>query len=153
MGAGIVKKAVAAAAAVLVTTSVLSGAAVVPGSATEDRAVHTKRLVLHETASHNLGKRAFAGTDKIRSRHSHELVGYDSYTGTFYPRKEKAVLDVAMALKGGVIVGRVSLDDFTKYRFDGRILKGTGKYKGIEGTATGRLTDSKKTYLTLKYHL
>jgi hypothetical protein len=110
-------------------------------------------LVLRETASHRVGKGAFTGTDTIRSRRSHEIIGYDSFTGKIYPRQEKAVLDVAMSFKGGVIVSRVTLDDFETNQFDGRILKGTGKYKGIEGTVTGRLTNSTKTYVTLKYRL
>jgi len=150
-----VKKAAVAAAAALVTTSVLSGAAAVPGAATEERgdAVHTKRFVLHEISSKRIGKRTFAGSDKVRSRSSGEVVGFDSYTGKFYPRQQKVVLDVGMALKGGIIVGRVKVTDFESNRFQGRILKGSGKYAGIEGTATGREAPGGKTYLTLRYHL
>lgn len=158
-GVGIMKKAVAAAAAALVATSALSGAAAaVPGVATEKErgdAVHTKRFVLHEIASNQLGERTFAGSDKVRSRSSGKLVGFDSYTGKFYPRQDKVVLDVGMALKGGIIVGRVKITDFDSNRFKGRILKGSGKYAGIEGTVTGRQGGQlgEKTYLTLRYHL
>ena len=140
----------AATAAALVATTVLSGAAVMPGSATEDRAMHTKRLVLHEIASHEVGRYAFAGADTARSRSTHEVVGYDSYTGKFYPATNKVVIDVAFALKGGVIVGRVSLSE-TEERFHGRILKGTGRYNGIEGTITGR--EGRNVYLTMHYRL
>ena len=146
------KKAAIAAAVALVATSVLSGAAVMPGAATEDRSPHTKRFVLHETSGHDLGGRTFAGTDTIRSRHSHEVVGFDSFTGKFYPRQDKAVLDAAFSLRGGIIVGRVTLTGPTGH-FTGRILKGTKNYNGIGGTITGRLTDSPRTFLTLHYHL
>ena len=146
------KKSAVAVAAALVATSVLSGAAVMPGAATEDRSPHTKRFVLHETAGHDVGNRSFAGTDKIRSRHSHEVLGFDSFTGKFYPRTNKVVLDVAFALKGGIIVGRVSFHGSDPH-FDGPILKGTSNYKGIGGTIEGRLTDSRKTFVTLHYHL
>ena len=146
------KKSAAAAAAVLVATSVLSGAAVMPGAATEDRSPHTKRFVLHETASHGLGDRTFAGTDKVRSRHSGQLVGFDTFTGKFYPRTNKVVIDTAFALRGGIIVGRLSIHGSDPH-FDGPILKGTGNYKGIGGTIEGRLTNSRRTFLTLHYHL
>ena len=144
--------AAAAASAALVATTVLSGAAVMPGAATEDRSPHTKRFVLHETGSHSVGERAFAGSDKIRSRHSHEVVGFDSTTGKYFPRMNKSVADLAFALKGGIIVGRLSFDASDPH-FAGRILKGTGNYKGIGGTIEGRLTNSRKTFLTLHYHL
>ena len=116
--------------------------------------MHTKRLVVREVESQSLGDRTFTGTDRIRSRWSGKVVGYDSYTGKFYQRQEKVVLDMANALKGGIIVTRVTIDDFDSNRFDGRILKGTGKYAGIEGTLEGRTSnDPDKMYVTLRYHL
>jgi hypothetical protein len=60
------------------------------------------------------------------------------------------VIDVAFALKGGVIVGRVSLTE-DEERFHGRILKGTGKFNGIEGTITGR--EGRNVSVTLHYRL
>jgi hypothetical protein len=101
----IVKRPAVAAAAALVATSALSGAAAVPGAATEKgQTMHTKRLVVREVESQSLGDRTFTGTDRIRSRWSGKVVGYDSYTGKFYQRQEKVVLDMANALKGGIIV-------------------------------------------------
>ncbi len=38
-------------------------------------------------------------------------------------------------------------------RFDGPILRGTGKYSGIEGTVTGRATEGQRTFYTLHYRL
>ena len=115
-------------------------------------AVHTKRLVLHETASHGVSPRTAVGTDTIRSRRTHEVIGFDSFTGTFYPREDRAVFDVAFAFQRGIITARVTLT-FSDARFNGRILKGTGAFKGVEGTVTGRSTDSPKTFITLHYRL
>jgi len=152
-----VKRVAAAAAAMVVGLTALSGAAATSGSAAagDAKVQHHKKLVLRETASRDLSRRTFAGTDKVKSASSRELVGFDSYTGRFYPHKQKAVLQVAFALKGGIIIARVSAT-FTSDSpppISGRILKGTGKYKGIDGTVTGRLTDSDKVFITLHYRL
>lgn len=151
------KRAAAAAAAMFVGLTALTGAAATTGSATavDAKEQHSKKLVLRELASQDLSRRTFAGADKVKSAASGELVGYDSYTGKYYPRKQKAVLQVALALKGGIIVARVSAT-FTSDSpppINGRILKGTGKYKGIDGTVSGRLTESDRVPITLNYRL
>jgi hypothetical protein len=149
----------------LVGATALSGAAVLPGTAalprtatagshTSDSAAvtYSKRFVLHEVSSHNLGRFNFAGVDKVKSRHSGEVVGYDSFTGEFFPSENKVVIDVAVALKGGIIVGRVhGSGNFDT--FQGRILKGTGKYKNIRGIISGRSAGGNKTFVKLIYRL
>jgi hypothetical protein len=145
------KKAAAAAAAALATTAALSGAAATPGVATEDRAAHTKRLVLNQIAFTQLGNNSLVGADKVRSRATGKVVGYDSLTITFNPQTATASVDVALALRGGLIVGRVKVEE-TSEHFEGRILTGTGKYKGIEGTITGR-EPGRNVYVTLRYRL
>ena len=144
------KKSVVAAAA-LVGASALTGSAVLPGSATTAAPeMHTKRLVLTQSDEHNVGGgAAFVGSDTVRSESSREIVGYDAITGKFYPKQEKFVVQIALALKGGIIVGRVSAKGEVR-EFDGRILKGTGKYKGIDGTIHGRFS-RQKVHLTLHY--
>lgn len=142
----------AVAAVALVGASALTGSAVLPGSATSAAPeMHTKRLVLQELGSREIGKSTFAGADKIRSAKTREVVGFDTYTARYYRSKDKVVLQVALALKGGVMVGRVSFGG-RESRFDGRILKGSGKYSGVEGTISGRSTRDKTT-VTLHYHL
>jgi len=118
--------------------------------AADSKAQHVKRLVLHETGGHGLGGNTFVGTDKARSRATNEVVGFDTFTGHFSRATNKVVIHVALALKGGIIVGRVTFDG-SQPRFDGRILKGTGKFQGVNGTITGRSTNGKKTFVTLRY--
>ena len=147
----------AVAAAALVGASALTGSVVAPGSATTAAPqMHTKRMVLHQTAAHSVGKFTFTGTDVVKSR-ARKIIGYDAITGKFYPKKGKVVIDVAFALRGGIIVARVShkgpAPDVIK--FEGPILKGSGKFKGIEGTITARspADNDEKTFVTLRYHL
>jgi hypothetical protein len=144
-------KKIAAAAVALTTLAGLSSAAVSSSTAAPERAMHTKRFVLNEIASHNLGRYAFAGSDRIRSRGSGEVVGYDSYTGVFDPQAETLRVWVGVALKGGVINVRVNFTEDN--RFAGKILGGTGRYKGIDGTVTGRGVSSDRTFVTLRYTL
>jgi hypothetical protein len=143
----------AVAAVALVGASALTGSAVVPGSASSVAPeMHTKRLVLGQTQERNVGKFSFVGSDIVKSRASGKVVGFDSITGKFYPKKEKFVVQIALALKGGIIVGRVSGKGEAR-EFDGRILKGSGKYSGVEGTIQGRFANESRVHLTLHYHL
>jgi hypothetical protein len=144
------------AAVALIGTSALSGSAVLTGSATAAPEMHTKRLVLHNTAERNVGKFTFVGSDTVRSRSSGKVVGYDTISGKFYPREEKIVVQIAFALKGGIIVSRVSAHSAEGVsRFDGRILKGSGRYLGIDGEIEGRFPqgNSNKVFVTLHYHV
>lgn len=152
-----IRSAVAVAATAVVAMTTLSGAAALPGTvappstSTAASTAHTRHFVLHQTGSHGVGRYRFVGTDKIKSKSSGEVVGFDSYTGKYDPTAQTAVLDVALSLKGGIIVGRVALGFHTEH-FAGRILKGSGKYQGVEGTITGRdVPRSKKTYVTIQY--
>lgn len=141
----------AVAAVALVGASVLTGSAVVPGSATSAAPeMHTKRLVLGQSKERDVGKFTFVGSDIVRSRASGDVVGFDSITGRFYPKKQRFVVQIGLALKGGIIVGRVSGGESRE--FDGRILKGSGKYSGVQGTIHGRFT-RERVHLTLRYHL
>ncbi len=150
----------AATSAALVAVSSLSGAAVLssaatataPGPAQVERATHTRKLVLNETASHNLGKTTFAGTDRIKSAATDKVIGYDSYTGRFNETTRKVVVHVALALRGGIMLGRVTFvgnsDEFT-----GKITQGSGKFDGVTGTIEGVSPGGRKTFVTLRYTL
>ena len=150
----------AVAAAVLVGVSAL-GADVLPGAAAPDStttseirtsAMQTKRWILRETAVEVVGKRSAASTDIIRSRVTGKIVGYDSGVSRYYPRSERVVWQVAFALQGGIIVARLNVD-LAQTQHNGRILSGTGKYRGIEGTMTSRQDEPGRTRVTLHYQL
>ena len=100
-----------AASAALITATTLSGAAVLSGPATARSTVHTTKLVLHETGSHGVGRNSFAGTDKARSAATGKVVGFDTISGSFNRKTHLAQVDVALALKGGLIVGHVTLTE------------------------------------------
>jgi hypothetical protein len=155
------------AAAALLGVSAVSGAAALPGSAMEATGpassaqatmpaaaaadeTHTRRLLLGELASHQAGRFAFVGADRVRSMRTHRVVGYDTYTGRFYPRTNKVVIQVAITFRGGILVGRVA-QKATGNRFEGRILKGTGKYSGVHGTINGYSPERGRTRVTLHY--
>jgi hypothetical protein len=142
-----VKKSVVVAVA-LVGTLTLSGAANLLGSATADSKAHTLKLVLHNIASHDTGNERSVGADTVKS--GGKIVGYASNTARYYPALDKAVGHIAFALNGGTIIGRVSLKG-SGSRFAGPIVAGSGRYKRVEGTITGRATGSLRTFVTLRY--
>ncbi len=141
----------AVAAVALVSTAALSGAAVGPGSASADNKTYTKRLIAHSTAEHRVGKYSFVFTDT--DRHNGKVIGYDTGSGRFFPKQNKVILDVAAALKGGIILLHISQSG-SATSFTGTITGGRGKYAGVGGTVTGHspAQNSKKTYVTLRYH-
>ncbi|GAA2156687.1 hypothetical protein GCM10009844_45170 [Nocardioides koreensis] len=142
-----------AASAALISVTMLSGAAVLPGAATAKSTVHTTKLVLTETGSHNVGKNSFVGTDKARSAETGKFVGFDTVSGSFNRKTHEASVDVALAVKGGLIIGHVSLNE-SDPRFKGTITSGTGAFEGITGTIRGRqVGDTGKTFVTLRWEL
>ena len=137
-------------AAAALTALTLTGAAVLPAAG--DAKVYTKRLVSRDLTSHQLGEHTFAGA--AVDRHSGHIIGYDSFTGHFYPKQNRADIWVSFALRGGTISAIVhAKSSVTVYR--GLVLNGTGKYKGARGTITARPgpQNPEKTYITLKYDL
>jgi hypothetical protein len=141
-----------AAALLLATVPALAGAGVLQDSATAGQSTHTKKLILHEQNSHRVGKYDFVGTDRVRSAATHDIVGYDSFTGNFNPDSKRAVIQAAFSFKGGIIVVRAHLVDDSR-KFTGKILHGTGVYAGIEGTVSGREGSHNRTFLTMTYTL
>jgi hypothetical protein len=145
------KKIAAALVALVVTMAGLTGAAVSSSTAAQEHPTYTKRLVLHEIASAGLGTFSFAGTDRIRSRATNNVLGFVSYSGVFHPRTETVTLWASLALRGGLIHGRVKLTDDD--RFTGTITGGAGKYRGITGTISGRSASGNRTFVNLHYAL
>lgn len=148
-------KKLAAALAALLAIGSLGGATVLAGSAQAQQStnaaqtMHTRHVILHEMASHDLGKFTFSGTDKVRSR-SGRVIGFDTFTGRFHPRAGKAVLWAAFALRDGILNARVTFTGDGQ-DFHGRITGGTGKFLGARGTIDG--TSGKVTRATLRYTL
>jgi hypothetical protein len=137
----------------LAGVTAIAGAAAQTGTAAAASAVHTKRLVLHQTATHRVGKYSFTGTDTARSAVSQKIVGYDTISGHFYPKTNSLKIHVALSLKGGLIVAR--LHGIGANQYTGTITKGAGKYNGVTGTITAHspTQNSKKTFVNLTYHL
>jgi hypothetical protein len=147
-------KKIAAAAVALAAVAGLSSASASTSSsstAAPERTTYTKKFVLTEIASRNLGQYEFAGSDRVMSRATHKVVGFDSFTGVFNPRTNTVRVWVGIALSGGIIDGRVMFrnDD----RFAGPITGGNGKYHDIRGTITGRSGGGNRTFVTLHYTL
>ena len=145
------KRSALASIAALTAVALVPGSGVLLGSAAGDSPTQTKRLVARSTGEHDTG-RTFLGTDKVRSRSSGRVVGFDSFTGRLFPARRSAAVQVAVALDGGIIVFRASLTE-PSHRFRGPILRGTGAYSGIEGAVTGRSTEGVRTFYTLHYRL
>jgi hypothetical protein len=150
---GITMKKSALAAVALLGVSAVSGAAVLPGAATADSKAKTMRFVLHQKTSHSLGRFDFAGTDVVKR--ADKVIGYDAITGHYYPATNSVIVMVSFALKDGIITSRVSSSAAEPNHYDGPIISGTGKYKGIDGTISAHSPSqrSKKTFVTLKFTL
>lgn len=146
------KKAAWATATALITATALSGAAVSADSAAAQSTVHTTRLVLHQTGTHQLGRNSFGGTDRAMSRATGKVVGFDAITGTFNRKTHEAHIQVALAIKGGIIQGHITLPE-NQQRFRGPITHGSGAYRGISGTISGRTVSGTKTFVTLRWRL
>jgi hypothetical protein len=124
-------------------------AAASSGHSESQRAQHVKRFKLHTNTNHAFGPHNYVGTDVLK-RHG-RFVGYDSYSG-FSDPTTKSVFRFALALKGGMIFGRVvqraagSTGDIV-----GPILGGSGRFAGIDGTAQLKFTTPQT--LILRYRL
>jgi hypothetical protein len=145
------KLALAAVAALAATA--LTGAAAVP--AASETQVHTKRFVSRHIRTHSLSTNTAAGAGV--DRHAGHTIGYDTFTAHFYPKQDRSDIWVTFALKNGTIAGVVhSKGPGTTPGtvFHGRILNGTGKYKGVDGTVSVRPGGSTvaKKFITLTYH-
>lgn len=118
------------------------------GSSEPAKAQQVRRLELHTHTNHAFGPRNYVGTDVVK--HDGKFVGYDSYSGYSNPLT-KSVFRFALALKGGMIFGRVVQQAAGPGDIVGPILGGSGKFAGIKGTAQIKFTTPQT--LILHYRL
>lgn len=137
------------------TAAVLAGvglgtSAATGGSGELAKMQHVKRVSLHESADHRFDAHHRVGTDRLR--HAGRTVGYDSFSEYFDPTKD--VFRFALSFKRGQIVGRVVRQTGSAI-IDGPILCGTGRFAGIEGTATLNIDPNNPVHqvLVLRYKL
>ena len=106
-------------------------------------------LVLHVIAGHELDQTHFVGAERVRSRASGKVVGFDSFTGHVLP--DRVVGDTAFAFKGGVLLMHTHTVGAAPVRYAGRVTGGTGAFEGATGTAHGRAVSPERTILTIRY--
>lgn len=143
----------AAAALLLAAVPAVAGAAATQETATAaSSTTHTARLLLHVTAGHELDQKHFAGTERVRSRATGKVVGFDTFSG--HVLSDRVVYDTAFAFKGGLLLTRGhTVGAGTPTRFAGRVIGGTGAYRGATGTVFGRALSREDTRFTIQYHL
>ena len=142
------RAAVAATATALVTGVGGAAAFTVPASAAPN--VHVRKFVAVPIGhDHDTGKNSFVGSEV--ERHNGHVIGTDSVTGRFFPKKGVAKIQVAVAWKGGTVVIRGHARQNTA--FVGKVIRGTGKYAGIEGTVATRDLRHGRTAVTVTYTL
>jgi hypothetical protein len=149
-------KRTAIAAVALAGATALTGASVSSSAApsTDTKSVHVLNRRVHELKDHQVGHNAYTGTDVIRCRKTLEFLGYDAGTAKVLTARKVLKVHLAFAVKGGLIVARMSAHFNESDVFTGRVLSGTGKFKGIAGTMTARSKPSndKVTFITLRVH-
>ena len=125
------------------------GAATLPASGSDKTTTHTLRLNSITKGGHQVGPRSFAGID-VDKRHG-KILGYDTVSGKFNIKTHIAVLDVAAALRGGLLYihGRSNeAGDFA-----GKVTGGTGRFHGATGTVTGTQVNNNTTKIVVHYTL
>ena len=135
------KRAVVGAVAVLATTAGVAGAGALNASGAEEAAGwRTTRFVAQTISETDVGRYRIVGADKVLK--GGEVIGYNSYTGRYFPAQDRLVIRIGIALAGGVIMGRVNTDlpeEGEAVVFRGPILSGSGRYEGIRGRIVARI--------------
>src|SRR3954471_13389960 len=150
------KFAVTAAAGALMLTG-LAGASTssdAVGAPAPDRSQHVTRLVLHSIESHSPRDNHFLGVDRLRFVATHEIAGYDNFAGLLNPTNDRLRFWLTISLDGGLIHSYFSSTPTAPpTSFTGQILRGSGAYRGIEGSIHVRTSESGRTVYTLRYSL
>ena len=136
-------------AAALLLAALPAGAATTHEAATAAGPTHTLKLRLHVTSATSLDKHHFVGTERVRSRDTHRLVGFDSFRGTIRPHT--VVGDTAFAFRGGLLLVRSHSRGEAPVRYVGHVIGGTGAYTGATGTARGRALSEEDTLFTITW--
>ena len=133
------------------TTALVAGiggaGASAPASGAPD--VHVRKFIAKQIYQHRLGERGFVSSEV--ERHNGRVIGTDSLTGRFNLKTGVARFYVAVAWKGGALIIRGHATETTP--FVGRIVRGTGKYTGAEGTVTTRDLAHNRTAVKVTYTL
>ena len=142
-----IKKYVAAALLLAAAPAFAGAAAATQETASAATSTHVLHLRLHVTAGRSLDQLNFVGTERVRSRDTHELVGFDTFRGHVKPHT--VVYETAFAFRGGILLTRGH--SVGKARFVGHVTGGTGAFAGATGTATGRALSQEDTLFTIRY--
>ena len=138
--------AVAGAAAVLGT-----GAFLIPAAASAHSITHTLKFTAVAQQSANFSKTASgqSGTDFSKTG---KLVGFDVLYFAFNPKTGKPSGGVTLDTAGGFLYGTLTPTQGPVTH--GLVTGGTGKFKGVTGTITGRSLNKAgtRTAVTITYH-
>jgi hypothetical protein len=139
-------------AAVVATAGLVLGGGVWAGaSADAAKAPVTLKFTTHSLVDHRVGKVYFAGTEVVK-KHG-KVIGYDTLSGKFNPSTNAVTIQVAVALKGGILL--VALDPTKTTTYVGTVVGGAGKFAGATGTinAHSPSENSDITHVTIHYSL
>jgi hypothetical protein len=138
------------AAGAAMTSAALAVTGVSVASAMSAAKTHTLKFNSVETAQKNLDKTHFADSDK--DVQNGKVVGYDVVNGVYHAKTQSITVDFAASLDGGIVYG-TGTGTFKPNRFTGTVTGGTGKFKGVKGTLTGKAygKDDNNEHLTLTY--
>ncbi len=137
------------AAAALLLAVIPAGAGAATTQQTATAATTTLHLKLHVTAGRSLDQLHFVGTERVRSRVTHEVVGFDTFRGHVKPHT--VVYETAFAFKRGILLTRVHTVGAAPARFAGHVTGGTGAFDGATGTVSGRAVSRDDTVFTIEY--
>jgi hypothetical protein len=146
MGTWKTRAAIGTAAAAAVA-AVGGAVATVPASGAP--VVHHRSFIAKQISEHQLGQRDFVASEV--ERHNGNVIGTDALTGHFDFNAGTVRIYVAVAWKGGALIIRGHATQNTP--FVGRIVRGTGKYAGAEGTVTTRDLAHNRTAVKVAYTL
>ena len=133
------------------TTALVAGVggagAIAPASGAPD--VHVRKFIATQIFQHRLGERTFVASEV--ERHKGRIIGTDSLTGRIHFKTGVVKIHVAVAWKGGALIIRGHATQNAP--FVGKVVRGTGKYAGAEGTVTTRDLKSGRTAVKVVYTL
>jgi hypothetical protein len=124
-------------------------AAAAPPQAAGAATAHTQHVVLHRLTFQFLGKFVSAGTDRVVSRDTGRVAGFDTFRAR--ERPGGMVFQMAFAFKGGILLARVHTVGAAPPSFAGRVTGGTGAYQGATGTVSGRAVARDRSRLTIQF--
>jgi hypothetical protein len=142
--------AIGAMVAATLTASVFAVTTPSGAAAPED---HVTRFALDLIDQTQLGD-SFASSQELRR--DGKVVGYESDTGRYEPKRGRTVIRVAIALKKGVIMGTVvGQSDQTgdKFYYRGPIQSGNGRFAGVTGRIVRVEDPASRTHMKLLWHI